>query len=70
MDLTLTVNRIEFELLRNGNDPKLSSILWNGILDQSVTEATEHDVAFTLFNCCIVSLCKRGQGGLSAEEYS
>lgn len=40
MGLTLTVNRNELELLRNGNDPKLSSILWNGILDQSVTEAS------------------------------
>lgn len=61
MDLTLTVSGIEFELLRNGNDPKLSSILWNGILDQSVTEATEHYSAFALFNCLIVSLRKRGR---------
>lgn len=61
MDLTLTISGTECELLRNGNDPKLSSILWNGILDLSVTEATEHYSAFALFTCRIASLRKRGR---------
>ena len=35
MNLVLTIKRIESELLRNGNDPRLSSALWTGILDRS-----------------------------------
>lgn len=61
MDLTFTVSGIEFELLRNGNDPKLSSVPCNGTRDQSVTEVTEHYSAFTLLNCLSVSLHKRGR---------
>lgn len=64
----LTINRIEFELLRNGNDFKLSSILWSGILDPCVTEDTEYGRAFPWFAWAL--FLSAGEEGWGAEEHS
>lgn len=60
MNLRLTINRIESELLKNVNDLKLSSVLWNGIFDQMLSKATEYFQRLHFLQSPHCSLCKKG----------
>lgn len=60
MNLMLTIKRIESELLRNGIDPKLSSVLWNGIVDQSCLKPLSISVASL---CSTAALFPSAKGG-------
>lgn len=62
------INRIEFELLRNGNDFKLFLILWSGILDLCVIEDIEY--GRVLFWFVWVLFFFVGEEGWGVEEYS
>lgn len=60
MNLMLTIKRIESELLRNGIDLKLSSVLWNGIADQSCLKPLGISVASL---CSTAALFPSAKGG-------